>query len=123
MSYNLFLDDFRNPGMVSWIELPNLEYITVKNYEEFVSYITANGLPNFVAFDHDLCEEHYNCAVTQEMYDYGSIPTGLECAKFLVEYCVTNKYKLPEFIIHSANPAGVTRIQNYLDYARKSLPI
>ena len=36
----------------------------VYNYTDFVEYITQNGLPNFISFDHDLGEDEsgYDCA-------------------------------------------------------------
>ena len=57
--YKLFLDDVRNPKDVKWINLPLGPWVIVRNYHDFVKYITSNGLPEFVAFDHDLGQEHY----------------------------------------------------------------
>ena len=54
MSYKLFLDDVRNPRDVKWAEMPLGPWVIVRNYDDFVKYITSNGLPEFVAFDHDL---------------------------------------------------------------------
>jgi len=64
MEYNLFLDDFRHPyDCVPY--MPNREIYAkwkweiVRNYDEFVEYITKNGLPTHVSFDHDLSDIHY----------------------------------------------------------------
>lgn len=73
---NLYLDDVRAcPENV----------ILVTSYEEFVNFIKDDGWPNFISFDHDL----------------GIGKTGLDCAKFLVDYCLENHLDLPKFIVHS----------------------
>ena len=55
----LFLDDERAVKDVTWIELPLGPWTVVKNYRQFVEYITNNGLPEVISFDHDLADEHY----------------------------------------------------------------
>lgn len=45
--------------------------------------------------------------------------TGFDCAKFLVEYCMENNLKLPEFYVHSMNPVGKDNIVNYLNNFKK----
>ena len=75
--YNLFLDDIRDPkNMIPGMEVlykdgmlihrnnpDNFYYkhdwVVVRSYNEFVDYITKNGLPKLVSFDHDLAPEHY----------------------------------------------------------------
>jgi hypothetical protein len=47
----LFLDDVRMP--------PDQTWDIVRNYDAFVAYITAHGVPDIIAFDHDLSQEHY----------------------------------------------------------------
>jgi hypothetical protein len=47
--------------------------------------------------------------------------TGLDCAKFLVEYCMSVGSLLPEYLVHSANPTGKQNIQAYLENAKKHL--
>jgi sulfur relay (sulfurtransferase) DsrF/TusC family protein len=58
MSYNLFLDDFREP-VDSFYYLGNptyniLDWKIVRNYDEFVKMIQENGIPETISFDHDL---------------------------------------------------------------------
>ncbi|GAB5526168.1 MAG: hypothetical protein Roseis2KO_40400 [Roseivirga sp.] len=49
----LFLDDIRTIDMVYPTEqVP--EFDLVRSYEDFVSYIEENGLPDFISFDNDL---------------------------------------------------------------------
>lgn len=132
--YNLFLDDYRQPenccGYAHSLGIRPDLYITrewdvVENYKEFVDHITKNGLPKLISFDHDLSDEHY---APIELYDEENEfkikeweskqsykeKTGYECAVWLIEYCMANNKKLPEFVVHSMNPVGRERIKNLL---------
>jgi hypothetical protein len=94
------------------------EWIVVKNYDEFVNYISTNGLPYLISFDHDLADEHYDQSLYLTNYDDMSKSfkekTGLDCAKWLVDYCLDNSLKLPKFVVHSMNPVGAENISSYL---------
>jgi len=137
----LFLDDFRIPKDAINL-VPTIlnkfywenDWDIVTNYDDFVEYIEVNGVPEFVSFDHDLDDEHYNDLFSDKnwvkddsdielMYNEYKEKTGLECAKFLVEYCVDKKVPLPEYIVHSANPAGKKNIESYLENAKKHLSL
>lgn len=91
---NLYLDDLR--------PIPK-GYIGLRSYVEFVAYITQNGLPDFISFDHDL----------------GLGESGFDCAKWLVNYCLNNNVKLPGFAVHSQNPVGKKNIESLLENFRK----
>lgn len=58
MSYNLFLDDIRNPSdCIHYMYTPiytSVDWVIVRNYNEFVKTIEEKGLPEIVSFDHDL---------------------------------------------------------------------
>lgn len=105
MKLNLFLDDIRNPiDALAFIggrgidpAIYDNEWIVVRNYLAFVSWITKNGLPELISFDHDLGESDE--------------PTGMDCAKWLVNYCLDNNCKLPRWAVHSANSAGYDNIK------------
>jgi hypothetical protein len=84
----LFLDDCREP-----IDCSKYMYITgvdcrvyhenwsiVRSYDQFIEWINQNGLPNLISFDHDLGD------VKDNDYEY----TGMDCAKWLVDYCLDN---------------------------------
>jgi hypothetical protein len=129
-SYNLFLDDFRVPADCGkYMSNPsfyyNNEWVIVRNYDEFVSFITKNGLPEVISFDHDLADEHYS----QDMYSGNDVydqhykefkeKTGLDCAKWLVDLCMDKNLDLPDYIVHSMNPAGARNIWSYLENYRK----
>lgn len=132
----LFLDDVRIPkdaiGLVPdkhnkfyWEN----DWEIVTNYEDFVEYIELNGVPKFVSFDHDLgdtaMDEYFRNVATNGTLDYDNIEekTGLDCAKFLVEYCADENVSLPEYLVHSANPAGKENIEKFLENAKKHLSI
>ena len=48
----LYLDDIRIPKTEGWV--------IVRTYDEFVNWITKNGLPEEVSFDHDLAEINHH---------------------------------------------------------------
>ena len=62
--YYLFLDDERYPKQVTWVNLPLVDWVIVRNYNEFVKKIEEDGMPVFISFDHDLADEHYNEAMS-----------------------------------------------------------
>lgn len=121
----LWLDDYRNPFENNWlvfspIPLDNTKVIWVKSYDEFVLYIKLQGLPDAICFDHDLSDEHYDISMYyhdgsyDELYDKFKEKTGYDCAKFLIEYCMENKLKIPLYNIQSANPVGRKNIDQLL---------
>ena len=123
--YNLFLDDFRHPyDCVAYMRDPikyaKWNWVVVKNYEEFVKKIEEDGLPEFISFDHDLADEHYDNSMYSgvdeysKKYEHFKEKTGLDCAKWLTEHCMDTKQKLPDFEIHSMNPAGGENIKSLL---------
>lgn len=128
MSYYLFLDDMRMPLDVTWVNLPRVQYEVVRDYNEFVDYITTHGVPKFVTFDHDLADEHYEKMLSQ-LYnpsidiDYGSEKTGYDCAKWLVDYCADHDEKFPDYDVHSKNPVGRENIISFIQNAKKHLDI
>lgn len=132
MNYKLFLDDVRNPvhcmpymhlrmGRRNSIYLEN-NWLICRNFEAFKNTIEEHGLPEFISFDHDLATEHYY--MTRDDFDYHTEDiekTGYDCAKWLIDYCVEKKLKLPEFVVHSMNPMGTERIISVLNNAKKWL--
>jgi hypothetical protein len=96
----LYLDDDRTYRMP-----PNETWVRIYSYAEFVAYIEANGLPSEISFDHDLGEDE-NKQV---------LPSGKDCANFLVAYCIDHDLDLPKYDCHSANPCGWENIKGLLD--------
>lgn len=132
--YNLFLDDVRNPkGTFEYTKNDhyiNDEWSIVRSYNEFVQFITENGLPDMISFDHDLADPHYH----ESMYEGNDVymkyletvseKTGLDCTKWLVNYCMDNNLPFPEkWFVHSMNPVGAKYITSYILSYQKSLTI
>ena len=119
MSYKLFLDDVRRPATAySYMELPIFHepnWIIVRNYYAFISLVQKKGVPEAIAFDHDLADVHYK----KQDFDYADDnleKTGYHCAKWFIDYCIDNNEKLPPVIIvHSMNPSGSMNIKSLFD--------
>lgn len=126
----LWLDDLRNPFLDIEGRVPKVKGTIewVLNYEQFVQWIEKFGLPDVISFDHDLADEHYTpkeywhdyqlSKEYQESRDYQE-KTGMDCAKWLVDYCIDNGVPLPIYYVHSANPVGADNIRGILDNYRK----
>ena len=127
----LFLDDIRIPVECAEYMKKRIgkdadhykeDWVTVRNYEEFVDYLHNNDVPQIVSFDHDLAHEHYakiefnpeNYSIYTEDFKE---KTGNDCAKFLVNFCRNKEVSLPECFVHSMNPVGIDNILNSLKYA------
>lgn len=123
----LWLDDIRNPYEDHWgitfspipsNELGNI--IWVKSYKEFCIWIKTHGLPDAICFDHDLGMDIALKARSKGMSKRESRKlkqlelTGLDCAKWLVNYCIDNNKELPLYNIQSANPVGKENINSLL---------
>lgn len=125
-SYRLFLDDYRQPRDCTVYMRNNLyndEWVVAKDYDEFVQVITERGIPSIVSYDHDLADEHYTPEVYWDDYEKSKEyqeaqkykeKTGLDCAKFLNEFCRDNDERHPTFLVHSMNPVGADNIKKYL---------
>lgn len=121
MKYNLYLDDFRNPSDSAYHSKNNiclkLEWVVVRNYNEFVKCIEKNGIPEIISFDHDLADIHYDYQT-----DLFSEKTGYDCAKWFIDYIIDNNLQLPKkILIHSMNLVGSKNIKSLFDSYIKSL--
>ena len=121
MKYNLYLDDFRNPSDSAYYLKNNiylkLEWVVVRNYNEFVKCIEKNGIPEIISFDHDLADIHYDYQT-----DLSSEKTGYDCAKWFIDYIIDNNLQLPKkILIHSMNLVGSKNIKSLFDSYIKSL--
>ena len=105
MSYNLFIDDERNPADVLWADWIGVitDWKIARNWFEVRSIIHEYGMPQFISFDHDLS-------------DFS--PNGYWIAKNLVVLDMDKVLEFPEnfkFFVHSKNPVGAKNIQKYLE--------
>lgn len=91
--YSLFLDDCREPPK------DGKNWTVCRSYNEFVQTVELRGLPEFVTFDHDLADEHYGG-------DFSKEKTGLDAARWLMEYCTQQNKTFPNWGVHSMNPVG-----------------
>ena len=125
----LWLDDCRNPFENDWLNFSpigkNVEVHWVKSYDEFIKWITDNGVPDAVCFDHDLgyridpnSEVSYH---NGEISAYSLLPydeeekTGYDCAKALGYLCTELNVPYPLYNIQSANPVGKANIKCYIE--------
>lgn len=114
----LFLDDLRYPKEVKWVDIGLGPWEIVRSYDEFVEFILKNGVPDTFSIDHDLDDSHY--ASQEEPPEGWKEKTGLDCAKWLANYCIEKDLPFPENItVHSLNPIGRDNIKNlWLDAKR-----
>ena len=117
-------DPYKNPEWLVFSPIIPDKVIWVKSYNEFVEWITKNGLPEAICFDHDLGDEHIMDFYKQKAEKPGELiqpnyseykeKTGYEAAKWLVEYCIETKQYLPKWNVQSANIVGKENIRSYL---------
>ena len=116
----LYLDDCRTPTDT----IPGYHpWDVVRNYDDFTQYILKNGIPDLISFDHDLAQEHMDDYFKQMMhqgyqhpsYDDFKEKTGLDCARWLVEYCQKMNAELKQCSVHSHNPVGASNIQSFIN--------
>ena len=126
MKKSLYLDDVRTPTTT----IPGYEpWYVVRNYDEFVSWISENGIPDLISFDHDLAKEHmddyFEQVFTQgfqhPMYEEYTEKTGLDCARWLAEHIQTNNLVLKSVSVHSHNPVGASNIQSFINGFKKHM--
>ena len=129
MSYKLFLDDYRLPIDVYRYTKMNIylneDWVVVRSYDDFINYIIKNGIPEIISFDHDLGDEHYGNQQIGDTIDYSLYDekTGYDCAKWLIDYIITNDLNSPiDIYVHSMNPVGRENIfmlfKNFYKYLR-----
>ena len=114
--FKIYLDDIRTPIDSSWL--------VVRDYESFVKKVLEIEFYNIeiISFDHDLgdsaMEEYWRNVTTYNTIDYNNIKekTGLDCAKWLVNYHMDkNLTGFPEINVHSYNPVGTKNIMSYIN--------
>lgn len=105
----------------------DIKWNWVKSYDEFVKYITSNGIPDIFAFDHDLGGNSYSLYRKHKGYKGNTInydeydeKTGYHCAKWLVDYCLDNHLTFnTEVHAHSMNEVGRKNILSILENFKK----
>ncbi len=111
----IYLDDVRTPIDPTWK--------VVRNYHEFIDAIEELGLDSIdrISLDHDLGEEamteYYKNVSPNYRLDYNNIneKTGMDCVKWLIDYCLDTGHSLPHVTVHSANPIGSANMMGYIN--------
>lgn len=107
----IFIDDFRKPN--KYVNCNINKVLQAFSYEDFVRILNylynKYGMVDEIWFDHDLGSA-----------DEGN---GLDCAKYLVDFCIEHNETLPEYHIQSANSVGKMNIDSYLKSYLKSLSL
>ena len=111
----LWVDDTRNPMEDDWMNFSpigrNCKVVWAQSYQEAIDFLEKEW-PDAICLDHDLGEEK----------------SGYDIAKYIVDRCIDEGKKLPEFASQSANPVGreniITLLSNYkrhelLDHIQK----
>ena len=121
MKYNIYLDDVRTP-------IPNpsthevIDWIVVRNYDEFVQKINSIGLENIglISLDHDLGDSamrewHYGVVKNYAInYDNITEKTGMDCTKWLVNKWLDGA-PVCRVMVHSANAVGSANMMGYIN--------
>jgi hypothetical protein len=134
MKFNIFLDDIRQPRdsfkYTKDIRYNKLDWVIVRDYNDFVSKIKEIGLENIevISLDHDLADEHY-FSDTQPWSVEGEIDyfsyqekTGYDCAKWLCDHALDTNKKIPNVLVHSFNQVGSDNIRYYIKNFIKNNP-
>jgi hypothetical protein len=123
----LFLDDWRNPkdcAQYMWqrrvdCRIFHEEWDIVRSYGQFVNWIDKNGIPDVVSFDYDLddVEELKEELPIEEWFnlDENRAYKGTDCLRYLIKKCRDSNIKLPNCIIHSANPDGCDELKQLIN--------
>lgn len=122
----LFLDDIRVPydvfkTTINPLYEDNDSWVIVRDYYQFIEWVTNNGVPDFISFDHDLSFEHYLPENQSEGIEYTQLEekTGYDACKWLCDYCLDKGIPLPNYYVHSANPVGKQNINSYMENFKK----
>lgn len=94
MTYKLFIDDLRDPVTNDWK--------VARSSAEAKDIVVEFGIPNEIAFDHDL----------------GGEDTSIIFIHWLINKILDEELSLPEgfkFSVHSMNPIGATAIKSIMD--------
>lgn len=133
----IWLDDYRNPFKdPTWLAKFAPEYkedsgnvvIWLKDYRSFTTWISKFGLPDMIAFDHDLSDFQAMKAGYPEMMEDIPTPltenTGMDACEWVVDYCIDNSVKFPKWVVQSSNPVGAKNISsliiNFIKHSEKA---
>lgn len=87
----LFIDDERYPASGQWV--------IVRTSKQAIDWVSANGIPSEISFDHDL----------------GGDDTSRKFVNWLVDELVDGRQHFPDdftFTVHSQNPIGASWLRS-----------
>lgn len=108
----LFLDDIRTPTVshnndrgLGTLYGESSNWVIARNYTQFINYIQKKfDEIELISFDHDICSFNED----------GTELTGKDAANSLIDYCIDNDKKLPDWFVHSDNNSGNKNIRQLL---------
>jgi hypothetical protein len=112
----IFLDDIRIPSMSHNVEkglgidyYDKNKWVIVRDYFDFIDLVDKHfDEIDLISFDHDL-------ACYKDDVEY----TGKSAVDYLINYCLDNDKKFPDWYAHTDNTSGkrniIGSILNYLD--------
>ncbi len=116
MTYNLFIDDIRNPD---WRECvlsgcdQSLDWVIARSSEAAKAIVMEKGMPTRMALDHDL-----------GLAPNGSFDDTMIFLKWLANEYWDGASAIPSKIsYHTANPIGQQRMMTFMKSWKKSLNI
>ena len=113
---NIFLDDIRIPSMSHNVSKglgvdysDKDKWIIVRDYFDFIDLVDKHfDEIDLISFDHDLA-----------CYKDGVEYTGKSAVDYLIDYCLDNNKKFPDWYAHTDNTSGkrniIGTILNFLD--------
>ncbi|WP_219929430.1 cyclic-phosphate processing receiver domain-containing protein [Sphingobacterium athyrii] len=115
----VFLDDIRIPSdLTYYISKEEIDqylltdWTVIRSYQDFVTYISENGIPSIISFDHDLGIN----------LDNTEAESGYDAVKYIVNLIIEQEHRvLPQVLCHSQNPVGKTNILSYWNNFIKSI--
>lgn len=109
----VFLDDKRKDATIVHNKHRGLgievgranNWVITRDYFQFIDILKSNfDQIDFISFDHDISS-----------YDMDEKElTGKDAAQFLIDYCMDNGKKLPDWFVHSDNTGGNKNIRQLL---------
>ena len=110
MTWQLFIDDLRNPADVYSAAVPELApqtWTVARSSEEAVKLVQKLGMPTRMSLDHDLgiCSNGKGGTTTD------IVPTFL---RWLANEFWDGSAMVPSYIIHSANPVGAKNMDSFM---------
>jgi hypothetical protein len=113
---NIFLDDIRIPSMSHNVSKglgvdysKKDKWIIVRDYFDFIDLVDKHfDKIDLISFDHDLA-----------CYKDGVEYTGKSAVDYLIDYCLDNNKKFPDWYAHTDNTSGkrniIGAVLNFLD--------